>query len=133
MLYVTFQNLDKCRDLNFNAKMCYDILPLRIDSNTNDFFVCSTHQRPKTCQTTTFQRSSVSLKLWLITISDQLPITIKCSQREASTTIVYNNTVLYLQLECSAFVGTTSFRSRPIMDPLKNITSKPHPIIVPFQ
>lgn len=63
--------------------MSYDILPL-------PYLTCNT-QFPKLVRphysahmVTTFK----SYQTWLITVSDQLPTTVKCSQRETSTTII---------------------------------------------
>lgn len=54
MLYIAFSDLDHCKDLTFNTKICKDSLPLPIDSNA----ICEAQllrhnlQLPKICQKT---------------------------------------------------------------------------------
>uniref|UniRef100_A0A6P7GUK3 Uncharacterized protein LOC114346648 n=1 Tax=Diabrotica virgifera virgifera TaxID=50390 RepID=A0A6P7GUK3_DIAVI len=72
------------------------------------------------------------MNLWLITVSDPLPITIKCESREVKSEIINTNHVLKLQPTCDAFIGSTRVHSQKLIDAYDNVTYKSHPVQIPF-
>lgn len=137
LLYVTLRNLDKCKLLEDNTKICSDVIPYPIDSDS----ICEAqllkqvNQLPKTCQTSYFFAKDynvyqIQANTWLVAISDPLPITVKCETTETSTQIIYKNSLIYLQAGCNAFIGTTRIHSRNTKN--MNITYNYHPVNIAF-
>ncbi|XP_050518951.1 uncharacterized protein LOC126893054 [Diabrotica virgifera virgifera] len=100
LLYLTINSLESCKTLRARTKICYNILPYPIDSDA----VCEAQllkrqeRLPRTCQTSVvfakdYNVQKISMNLWLITVSDPLPITIKCESREVKSEIINTNHV----------------------------------------
>lgn len=97
-----------------------------------------TSQLPKTYQTTLISATECKLlvlnpNIWLITTTDQVRVTIECSQQEAKSKIIYINSILKMQAECSALIGITRIRSRPLVTNDKIVTYHSHPVLIPFK
>uniref|UniRef100_A0A6P7HAB5 Uncharacterized protein LOC114348192 n=1 Tax=Diabrotica virgifera virgifera TaxID=50390 RepID=A0A6P7HAB5_DIAVI len=138
--YVLPPNTEECKSISPNQKMCTDILPYPIDSDT----ICEAQLLkpvsvlPKTCQMSTFLAQDYNVQeidrnLWLITVSDPLPITIKCARKDISTQTIRVNTILRLLPECTAFIGSTRVHARDQIDKYPNITYRSHPVIVSYR
>ncbi|KAJ8948590.1 hypothetical protein NQ318_007594 [Aromia moschata] len=117
-----------------------DILSYPIDSDA----VCEAQllkqvgQLPRACQTLLlfakdYSVQEVDLNLWLITISDPLPVTMKCANKDIVSKLIDTNSLLKLQPECSAFIGTTRVQSKYQVDNHPSITYKNHPVTIPFE
>lgn len=141
MLYVTPQDLKKCKNLNINQKICPDLLPYPIDSDS----ICeaqllrrTTSTLPKTCQVSLLYASDYNVEeidsnLWLISISGPLPVTIKCIDKEVITKIIKTNSLLKLQPRCSSFIGSTRVQAKYLVDKHENLTYKSSPVQIPFK
>lgn len=141
MLFVPLQNLEKCKTLGRNQKICPDVLPYPIDSDS----ICeaqllkqTVHTLPRTCQTNLlfakeYNVQEIDYNLWLITVSDPLPVTVKCGGREPYTKIIQVNTLLQLQPDCSSFIGSTRVRAKTMVEVLQNVTYKNHPVNIPYK
>lgn len=139
LLYVSFQNLDNCKMIEFKTKICPDVLPYPIDSDS----ICEAQllrqlgELPRTCQTSLifakdYNVQELSHNLWLITVSDPLPVTIKCAETDTQTKIINTNSLLRLQPTCNSFIGSTRVHSRYFVDIYKNITYNSHPVQIPY-
>lgn len=140
MLYVAFDNLNLCKELNTYTQICSGVLPLPIDGSS----ICeaqllrSSFQLPKVCHTTLifatgYNVQELKTNSWLIMTCEQVPVTIKCINRDVVSKIVNTNSILKLQPECSAFIGSTRVRSKLLVSDEKNITYRNHPVVIPFQ
>lgn len=138
LFYISMRDLTKCKSLDQNTKICSSLLPYPIDSDS----ICEAQllrrssQLPRTCQTTLliakeYYVQEIVPDTWLIAISDPLPVTIKCENMDATTRIINNNSILSLQAQCSAFIGSTRVHSRQQTD-FKEIVYKTHPVQIPF-
>ncbi|XP_074026487.1 uncharacterized protein [Leptinotarsa decemlineata] len=139
LLYISLQNLENCKTLNHGVRICSDLLPYPIDSEA----ICEAQLLrrltvlPKTCQSsliyaTEYNIQELSLNLWLITISEVLPITINCENMEPVTRVIKTNSLLKLQPGCSSFVGSTRIHSKYFVDRYKNVTYKNHAVRIPY-
>lgn len=139
LLYVSPQDLRSCKKIQFNLYICSDLMQYPIDSDA----ICEaqllrqSNLLPKTCQTSILMASDYHVQeleqnYWLITISDPLPVTVKCGKRETTTNIIRTNSLLKLQPECSAFIGSTRIHSKYIIEKYTNVTYKSHPVIIPY-
>lgn len=64
--------------------------------------------------------------------SEELSKILKCIQSEVVTRVIYKNTALKLQLECTAFISSTRICSKPIVNETRIITYIIQPFLVPF-
>lgn len=79
------------------------------------------------------QVQEISTNLWLISISEPLPITIRYEGKELPTQIVKINSILKLQPDCISFVGSTRLHTNWLVDAFQNITYRSHPINISFK
>ncbi|KAH1019421.1 hypothetical protein HUJ04_009245, partial [Dendroctonus ponderosae] len=139
LLYATFRNPAECKSIKKNEKICSNVFPYPIDSDA----ICEAqllkrlNQLPKTCQTTLiyaaeYNIQEVSQNKWLIAVSDPLPVTIKCSSKEIESKIINTNTLLGLQPECNAFIGSTRVQAKKMINVYNNVTYNSHPVIIPY-
>lgn len=139
MLYVTLQDLKTCKSLTRNQKICSEVLPYPIDSDA----ICEaqllkqTQVLPMTCQVSLLLAKGYNVKqidqnLWLTSISDPLPITIKCGRRETVTKIINTNSLLQLQPECTAFIGITRVHAKYTTEAYQNVTYRSHQVRIPY-
>ena len=141
MLYTLLQDPHNCKPLGFNQKICSDILPYPIDSDS----ICeaqllkqSIDKLPRTCQTSLlfakeYNIQEIDHNLWLIMVSDPLPITIQCSEKKLFTNIINENSLLQLQPNCNGFIGSTRVQAKYRVEIPQNITYKNLPIQIPFK
>lgn len=139
MLYVTFSNIEKCKKLEFSTQLCEETLPLPIDNNA----ICEAQllkqqmKMPKTCQTSIILAEDYNVKeidknQWLVTISEPLPITTKCTGKEPVSSMIKRNSIVKLQPECSAYIGSTRIRSKFKINTYNNVTHQIVPVLIPF-
>lgn len=141
MLYVSLRDLKMCKNLRPNQKICSDVLPYPIDSDS----ICEAQllkrtvfTLPRTCQVsllyaTDYNVEEIDHNLWLVTISEPLPVTIKCSGKEVLTKIIKTNSLLKLQPGCNSFIGSTRVQAKYIVEKYENITYKNFPVQIPFK
>ena len=140
LLYIILRNLDNCKPLGTTTRICSDVLPYPIDSEA----ICEAQllkqltKLPATCQTSLllardYHVQELSDNYWLITVSDDLPVTIKCGNRDIVTQIIITNSLLTLQPECNAFIGSTRVHARYPVDKHKTVTYQNHPVLIPFE
>ncbi|XP_050314503.1 uncharacterized protein LOC126748980 [Anthonomus grandis grandis] len=140
MLYISLSNMKNCKPLAIHQKICSDVLPYPIDSEA----ICEAQllkgpsHLPKTCQVSLllaqgYNVKEIDLNLWLITVSNPLPITIKCEGKEVKTIIIQINSLLKLQPYCNGFVGVTRIQAKRIIDRDQNVTYKNHQVMVPYK
>lgn len=138
LLYASFRNLDNCKQLSRSQKVCSDVLPYPIDSDSacEAQLLKQLHSLPKTCQTSLlyardYNVQEINTNLWLITISEPLPVSVKCQGRDVVTKNINANSVLKLQPECKAFIGNTRVHAKKTVD-YQNFTYRSHPVEIPF-
>lgn len=141
MLYVSLNTLENCKTLGGSQKICSDVLPYPIDSDS----ICeaqllkqSIHTLPRTCETNLlfakeYNVQEIDYNLWLITVSDPLPTTIKCNGKEPFTKIINDNSLFQLQPGCNGFIGSTRVHAKYRVEVFQNITYKNLPIQIPFE
>lgn len=140
LLYLSFRNLDNCKQLGTVTKICSDVLPYPIDSDA----ICEAQllkhltKLPKTCQTSLLLAKEYNVQMlsqnyWLIAVSDPLPVTIKCEGKDVVTKMANTNSLLKLQPTCTAFIGSTRVHAKYPIDKYQSITYKNHPVEVPFE
>lgn len=138
--FVSIQDIKNCKTLMPNIKLCMNILSYPIDSDA----ICeaqilkNVNILPRTCQTKLifakdYNVQNLGRNEWLISISDPLPITIKCPNKEIKSVILNVNSILKLQPSCSAFIGSTRVRAEPIVYYGANITYTYQPISIPYE
>lgn len=141
MLYVSPRSLENCKTLGRNQKICPEMLPHPIDSDSiceAQLLRSSNHILPGTCQTQLllikeYNVQEIDQNLWLISISDPLPITIKCEEKKASTTIIKVNSLLRLQPDCNAFIGSTRVHAKRFIEAYQTVEYKNHPVEIPYE
>lgn len=137
--YVSLPNLEGCKLIKRGQRICSDVLPYPIDSEA----ICEAQllrnpsNLPKTCHVTVLLTQGYSVRqidanLWLITVSDQIPVTVKCEGREMKTQIVNSNSLLKLQPLCNAFIGSTRVHAKPLVEKYQNVTYNSHPVTIPY-
>ncbi|KAL1492546.1 hypothetical protein ABEB36_010786 [Hypothenemus hampei] len=128
-----------CKSLQGKIKLCTNLFPYPIDSDA----ICEaqllrpTNQLPRTCQISVvfakdYNVEQLGHNLWLIAVTDPLPVTIKCGNRDIVTKVIINNSVLKLQPECLAFIGSTKVYAQKLMEVYYNVTYNNHPVIIPY-
>lgn len=138
MLYVPFKSLENCKTLSTSQKICTNALPYPIDSDS----ICEAQLLkqsqivPHTCQITLlyaqeYNVQEIDYNLWLIAVSDPLPVTIKC--KETSTRIIKTSSTLQLQPQCNGFIGSTRIQSKYLVERHQNITYRNHAVSVPVK
>lgn len=138
--YVLPQDINKCKPLKPYVKICSNLLQYPIDSDA----ICEAQllrqsdKLPKTCETSILLASGyniqeVEMNYWLISISDPLPVTIRCNNKELVTEMIRRNSLLKLQPFCNGFIGTTRIQSKPFVEKYKNVTYKNHQIKIPYE
>lgn len=137
MLYVPFKSLENCKTLSRSQKICMDALPYPIDSDS----ICEAQllkqpgqNIPHTCQITLlyaqeYNVQEIDYNLWLIAVSDPLPVTIKC--KGTSTHIIKTNSILQIQPYCNGFIGSTRIQGKYLVEKYQNVTYRNHAISVP--
>lgn len=141
MLYVSPQNPDNCKSLSRNQKICSEMLPHPIDSESiceAQLLKSTIQELPKTCRTSLllaeeYNVQEIDINLWLVSVSDPLPITIKCEGKEATTTVVQVNSLLKLRPDCNAFVGSTRVQAKRIVDVYQTVEYRNLPIEIPYK
>lgn len=139
LLYILPEDLETCKQLQPNVKICSDLLQFPIDSDA----ICEaqllrqTNKLPRTCPTslllaTDYNVREIEQNYWLISISDPIPITIKCENREMITYMLRTNYLLRLQPNCNAFIGSTRIHSKHPIQKYRNVTYRSHPVKIPF-
>ncbi|KAL1490145.1 hypothetical protein ABEB36_012885 [Hypothenemus hampei] len=139
LFYTAVENLEGCKSLQGKIKLCTNLFPYPIDSDA----ICEaqllrpTNQLPRTCQISVvfakdYNVQQLGHNLWLIAVTDPLPVTIKCGNREIVTKVIINNSVLKLQPECLAFIGSTKVYAQKLMEVYHNVTYNNHPVIIPY-
>lgn len=137
LLYLSLRNMDNCKPLETNIQICSNIVAYPIDSDA----ICEaqllrqTNQLPKTCKSSYFFAKDYNVyeiknNVWLIAISESLPITIKCESTDPTTKFIQTNSILQLQPGCNAFVGSTRIHSKTSKS--LTVTYKHHPINIPY-
>ncbi|KAL1489217.1 hypothetical protein ABEB36_014150 [Hypothenemus hampei] len=117
--FFTVQDLNNCKTLKGKERICSNILQYPIDSDA----VCEAqllrqqNVLPKTCQTSIvlvsdYNVEEINQNYWLISISEALPITIRCGLRKLISEVLKTNSLLKLQPNCNAFIGSTRIHSR---------------------
>ncbi|KAJ8911126.1 hypothetical protein NQ315_003302 [Exocentrus adspersus] len=138
LLYVPLQDTRDCKRLMSNVKLCTDLLPYPIDSDA----ICEAQLLrplsafPKTCQSNLIFAKDYGVQRlvknqWLITISDPLPVTIKCPDREVVSKSIDTNSILKLQPNCNAFIGITRVHAEPYYES-NNFTYDKHHVLIPY-
>ncbi|XP_050508019.1 uncharacterized protein LOC126885487 [Diabrotica virgifera virgifera] len=138
--YVLPMDTEKCNQISQNQRMCTDILPYPIDTDA----ICEAQllkplsNLPKTCQMSMllaqgYNVQEIDRNLWLLTISDPLPVTIKCARKDVTTRIIKTNSILRLIPECIAFIGSTRIHAKDQIEKYTNITYRSHPVNVPYR
>lgn len=141
MLYVSPQNPGSCKSLSRNQKICSEMLPHPIDSESiceAQLLKSSIRELPRTCQTSLllveeYNVQEIDFNLWLISVSDPLPITIKCEGKDTSTSIAHVNSLLKLQPDCNAFVGSTRVHAKRLVDVYQTVEYRNLPIEIPYK
>ena len=140
LLYISFRNLDNCKQLLSNTKICSDVLPYPIDSDAMCEAQLLKHlsSLPHTCQTSLllakeYNVQELSQNYWLITVSDPLPVTVKCESKDVVTKLINTNSLLKLQPSCNAFIGSTRVHAKYPIDKYKTVTYQNHPVMIPFE
>lgn len=114
--FITLSSIDNCKEVMLNIKLCKNLYSYPIDSNA----ICEAQllktqkfdTLPKNCQVILVYAQDYKIQLlnnniWLIAVTDQTPITIKCKNIDPISKIIDTNVILTLQPDCSAFIGTT--------------------------
>ncbi|XP_050516137.1 uncharacterized protein LOC126891000 [Diabrotica virgifera virgifera] len=138
--YVLPMDTEKCNQISQNQRMCTDILPYPIDTDA----ICEAQllkplsNLPKTCQMSMllaqgYNVQEIDRNLWLLTISDPLPVTIKCARKDVTTRIIKTNSILRLIPECIAFIGSTRIHAKDQIEKYTNITYRSHRANVPYR
>lgn len=138
LLFVPLQNLDNCKVLNPSVRLCSNVLPYPIDSDA----ICEAQILrqlsivPRTCQSNLLFAKDYNIQKlkdnkWLISVSESLPVTIKCNNRDVVTKIINTNSILKLQSECNAFIGSTRVHASSYQQ--DNITYNHHPVLIPYE
>lgn len=137
LLFVPLPNLDNCKSLNPSVRLCSNVLPYPIDSDA----ICEAQILkqlsvvPRTCQSNLlfakdYNVQKLSNNKWLIAVSDNLPVTVKCTNRDVVTKLISMNSILKLQPECSAFIGSTRVHASSYQQ--DNITYSNHAVRIPY-
>ncbi|KAK0071561.1 hypothetical protein PV325_012694 [Microctonus aethiopoides] len=108
--------IDNCKEVIINIKLCRNIYSYPIDSNA----ICEAqllktqkfNELPKNCQLILVYAQDYKIQLlknniWLLAVTDQTPITIKCNNIDPISKIIDTNSIMTLQPGCTAFIGTT--------------------------
>jgi len=131
LLYVSLQNLKNCKNLQTKVKICSNLLQYPIDSDA----ICEAqllrqqNVLPRTCQTsvlvaTDYNVQEVDYNLWLVTISEPLPATVRCGSRNPESQILKTNSIIKLsQPNCNACIGSTRIHSKYLVQ--ERYVSKP--------
>lgn len=138
LFYVSMRDLTNCKQLDLTTKICPDLLPYPISSDS----ICEAQllrrssELPRTCQPTLliakeYYVHEIIPNSWLIAVSDPLPVTIKCENTDAATKIINTNSILSLHPKCNALVGSTRVHAKQQSES-KNVTYRTHPIKIPF-
>ncbi|XP_030767521.1 uncharacterized protein LOC115891232 [Sitophilus oryzae] len=128
LIYIIIEDPEACKSTGRNTKICSNIYPYPIDSDG----ICEAQllkqqdHLPRTCQSSLimakeYNINKLNLNFWLIIISDPLPLTTKCGNRDIITKILNNNTLLKLQSECIGFVGSTRIQGQKDINVYDNI------------
>lgn len=140
LLYVSLQNLESCKNLQTRLKICSNILQYPIDSDAICEAQLLRQQKilPRTCQTsilaaTDYNVQEIDYNLWLVTISEPLPVTVRCGNRNPESQILKTNSIIKLQPNCNAFIGSTRIHSKYLVQNFKNITYQSHPVKIPYE
>lgn len=139
LLYIIIEDPEACKSTGRKTRICSNIFPYPIDSDA----ICEAQllkqqdHLPRTCQSSLimakeYNINKLNLNFWLIIISDPLPLTIKCGNRDIITKILNNNTLLKLQSECIAFVGSTRIQGQKDINVYDNVTYNTFPIQIPY-
>ena len=139
LLYLSLRDPERCKNLSPTTKLCSNVLPYPVDENA----VCEAQllryavTLPKTCQTTIVAAEgytvlALSTNHWLVTVTNPVPVTMKCPNRGVVTKTIGRNSILKLQPDCNAFIGSTRVHSRPRVETYKNMTYKSHPVEITF-
>lgn len=139
LLYVSLSKLNKCKSLGFHILICSNIFPYPIDTDA----ICEAQilknpqEIPKTCQNSIVYVNEYSIQeleanIWLTLITNPLPITIKCTDKLISE-IISKNSIIQLQPNCIAFIGSTKIQAKYFIAKYDNITYNIHSINIPFE
>lgn len=141
MSYLPLRDLKNCQPLTNNVMICSDLLPYPIDNNA----ICEAQLLkplktfPSTCSISTiiaeeYNVQEVNPNIWLVSISEALPVTIKCEGQEAITNTISTTSLIHLQYQCNAYIGSTRIHTKQQPEELvKNVTYRSHPVQIPFE
>jgi len=114
--FITLSEVDNCKEVMINIKLCKNLYSYPIDSNA----ICEAQllktqkftKLPKNCELVLVYAQDYKIQLlknniWLIAVTDQTPITIKCNNIDPISKIIDINSIMTLQPGCTAFIGTT--------------------------
>lgn len=118
--FIPLSIIDNCKEVMINIKLCKNLYSYPIDSNsmceaqlvkTQNF-----NKLPKNCEVIPMYAQDYKIQLlknniWLLIITDQTPVTIKCENIDPISKILETNTIMTLQPRCSAFIGTTKVQA----------------------
>lgn len=114
--FILMSEIDSCKEVMYNVKLCKNLYSYPIDSNS----ICEAqllktqiiNKLPENCQPISIYAQEYKIQLlkeniWLIAVTEQIPITIKCNNIDPISKIIDKNVIMTLQPNCLAFVGTT--------------------------
>lgn len=118
--FITLSDIEHCKEVMINIKLCKNLYSYPIDSNA----ICEAKllktpqftSLPKNCEVISIYTQDYKIQLlkpnmWLLIVTDQTPITIKCENADPISEIINTNNILTLQPSCSAFIGTTKIQA----------------------
>ncbi|XP_060531889.1 uncharacterized protein LOC132705358, partial [Cylas formicarius] len=139
LLYVLPEDLKSCKQIRGKERICFNLMQYPIDREAlcEAQLLRHSDRVPVTCQSSIVLASDynvieIDFNYWLITVSEPLPISIKCGKRDLVAEMLKTNSLLKLQADCSAFIGSSRVRAKYFVEEYKNVTYKSHAVEIPY-
>lgn len=110
-LYIPMHNTEECKVMSSTQKLCKNAVPLTLNDPNCEIEVI-TKLSTKKCKPMQIGFSDYNIiKLknnrYILIVSQALPVVTNCQGQSSKTQLVSNNSLLYLNPRCSAFIGST--------------------------
>lgn len=138
LMYILISNLEECKSLYLNTKLCPNLFAYPIDNNA----VCEARlfknlkTLPENCQTSFiisqgYNVQKIDENMWLVINAEPLQVTINCPEQSSKTDIIFKNSIIKLKPNCYAFVGNTKIQAST--NEVTNVKDDTQPIQIPFE
>lgn len=109
--YIYIESLQNCKQVESKLSLCENLTPLTLQKPNCEIEVI-TKLTAKSCNPVhiTFEDYNIirlKRNKWIVIVSSPIPVVSSCQEKLSKTQLVEENSILYMEPKCSAYIGAT--------------------------